>query len=454
MANVREIKNPGIFAKNAQTTVPPAPIAGTSYRDPVNGLDNIEDGWPFEQRVLSQEWNQIEFLRTSLLELIDKTGILGWNDLVDYDEGHAYVIASDGLIYSKIQDSGPDGVGAKDPVSQPTFWALAVPDVSEFATETFVTDLDDENVKKTGAQTVTGVKTFSSIIVLPSSNPTSNNQATRKKYVDDLDTANVKLSGAQNIDGVKNFTSIPEGPNANPTANNQLARKKYVDDTVSSSVTPNATETVKGKAEIATQIETNTGTDDTRFITPKKLKNTPDIFTPDADESTKGKAKIATQTQANSGTDDTTIITPKKLKNSSLIVQPQATETVKGIAEIATQTETDEGTDDQRIVTPKKLRFGFSINSGVEGHIKFPTWLGGLMIQWGRIGSIASNTEKSIFFNESYSNTVRSVNLTPFHNGDIDVELNVISVSNVGFSMRNSGSSSTLTDAFWLAIGI
>lgn len=39
------------------------------------------------------------------------------------------------------------------------------------------------------------------------------------------------------------------------------------------STTPDATETTKGKAEIATQAETNTGTDDTRFVTPLKLKN-------------------------------------------------------------------------------------------------------------------------------------------------------------------------------------
>jgi hypothetical protein len=41
----------------------------------------------------------------------------------------------------------------------------------------------------TGNQTIAGVKTFSSIPVLPASSPSSNNQAARKKYVDDaIDT--------------------------------------------------------------------------------------------------------------------------------------------------------------------------------------------------------------------------------------------------------------------------
>ena len=42
------------------------------------------------------------------------------------------------------------------------------------------------NVKITGDQTVAGIKTFSSIPVLPASDPTTANQAARKAYVDSL----------------------------------------------------------------------------------------------------------------------------------------------------------------------------------------------------------------------------------------------------------------------------
>ncbi|MFA5626269.1 MAG: hypothetical protein WC965_02175 [Thiohalomonadaceae bacterium] len=44
---------------------------------------------------------------------------------------------------------------------------------------------DNSVVKLTGNQTVAGVKTFSSIPILPASNPTTDNEASRKKYVDD-----------------------------------------------------------------------------------------------------------------------------------------------------------------------------------------------------------------------------------------------------------------------------
>jgi len=71
-------------------------------------------------------------------------------------------------------------------------------------------------VNNTGNETIAGVKTFSSIPVLPSSDPTTANQAARKSYVDAIGamvdpslyknscevatTANITLSGEQTID--------------------------------------------------------------------------------------------------------------------------------------------------------------------------------------------------------------------------------------------------------------
>lgn len=77
---------------------------------------------------------------------------------------------------------------------------------------------------------------------------------------------------------------------------------------------------------------------------------------PDASESQKGLARLATTSEASAGTNDTTIMTPKKVKQVVDALQVQdATESVKGIAMLATQAEALAGADDSKIMTPAKV---------------------------------------------------------------------------------------------------
>ncbi|EAC2153482.1 hypothetical protein CJY45_07645 [Campylobacter coli] len=82
-------------------------------------------------------------------------------------------------------------------------------------------------VAKTGDETIAGVKTFS-VPPLSATNPTANNQVANKSYVDTVGNSKVALSGNQTIAGVKTFNAAPVC-GANPTQDAQLARKWYVD---------------------------------------------------------------------------------------------------------------------------------------------------------------------------------------------------------------------------------
>jgi hypothetical protein len=63
---------------------------------------------------------------------------------------------------------------------------------------------------------------------------------------------------------------------------------------------------------------------------------------------------------------------------------PLPSETVAGLGRNATQAETDAGSAGSFSVTPAKLRNGFAASIGTTGYIKLPSWLGGLIIQWGQ----------------------------------------------------------------------
>ena len=79
-----------------------------------------------------------------------------------------------------------------------------------------------------------------------------------------------------------------------------------------------------------------------------------------------------------------------KLVNTAWFKSEQAAETNQGTAKVATQAQTNAGTDDTTIVTPKKLRAGFASSFGSTGYIAFPSWLGGLIFQWGAVTTSSS----------------------------------------------------------------
>ncbi|WP_215432527.1 coiled-coil domain-containing protein [Campylobacter coli] len=97
----------------------------------------------------------------------------------------------------------------------------------------------DNKVTKTGNETIAGVKTFSSSIVIP--NATDNNHATNLGQLN----SKVALSGNETIAGVKTF-SVPPVSATNPTANNQVANKSYVDTVGNSKVALSGNQTIAG----------------------------------------------------------------------------------------------------------------------------------------------------------------------------------------------------------------
>lgn len=133
----------------------------------------------------------------------------------------------------------------------------------------------------------------------------------------------------------------------------------------------NATTANKGIVERATQTETDGGTDDERFITPKTFLSSL------ATETKTGVLEIATQAEANALSLNNRIVTPARL--------PLASTTQKGIAEAATEAEANAGIDSTRFITPATLSSVISSSNILSN--SYETTL----ISWSRYSNIILN---------------------------------------------------------------
>ena len=110
-----------------------------------------------------------------------------------------------------------------------------------------------------------------------------------------------------------------------------------------------ATESVKGIVELSSLAETQVGTDDTRAVSPKNLKDALPQLIPDASTATKGKVELASNAETQTGADAVRAVTPAGLKSVT------ASETRAGLVERATDAEVTTGTDTTRYISPKQF---------------------------------------------------------------------------------------------------
>jgi len=177
-----------------------------------------------------------------------------------------------------------------------------------------------------------------------------------------------------------------------------------------------------------------------------------DAKTGQATETVAGIAEIATNAEALAGASDTVVLSPLKLQY--VLNNKSATTTAKGVVELATNAETITGTDTSLAVTPSNVTGLFAdsgrVSLGTNGYQKLPS---GLIIQWGVI-TVGHDTSATLTFPVAFTAACFSV----VGNGSIGfvgtgTNNSAISFTSVGTSSCTVWNDNSLQDIRWFAIG-
>lgn len=131
----RTVSLPGIWAEDAQTTIPTPPVANTTYRNTEWGETEVNQGWPFQKIVDSADFNQAMWYVFTLQKMQEQFGILPWCSTTAYKQ-NGICLGSDGIFYWAKSDN--TGVNPINDTGMTT-WGIFLDPGDNFVTETVLT---------------------------------------------------------------------------------------------------------------------------------------------------------------------------------------------------------------------------------------------------------------------------------------------------------------------------
>ena len=203
-------------------------FGGTTQSDLIddNLNTNFKKGWEIvglNDNPTREDFNGMGYTLGALTAYLYEMGISEWNASQNY-RANSRVTGSDGKIYKSLTGTtGIPNVG-NNPITDAVNW-VAEGSTNYSALTAKTTPVDADLIAIADSTSSFSLKKLT----------WANIKATLKTY---FDTLYLALTGAQTVDGVKTFSSSPIVPT--PTSNTQVANKAYVD-TVSPTWTANDT---------------------------------------------------------------------------------------------------------------------------------------------------------------------------------------------------------------------
>ncbi|MCY3554995.1 MAG: hypothetical protein OXH56_06685 [Gemmatimonadetes bacterium] len=266
---------------------------------------NLVDGWPaafsvdaFPKR---ETFNQLIYIITAAITDIFMHGVAEWHTDQAY-EHPALVFGSDNQLYASLQSSG-GSLPSRNPAqtaSRTGYWTL-------FSATGATGPAGPRGPRgPTGPQGPAG---GSASVALASDDEVEAGSLTTKAVtpaalLGALFKASVNARWRADTAGyglvrIGTLAEI-QGTNADRVVTGQTLGQMLV----------NASATVRGLVELATNAEAKAGTDTARAVTPRGLKEA----TPNASETVRGLVELATTSEATTGTDTSRAVTPAGLK--------------------------------------------------------------------------------------------------------------------------------------------
>jgi hypothetical protein len=311
----------GVWAGDGVTTIPPTPIAGTTYRDPNVTEAIIRAGAVYDAVANSANFNQFLYVVSLILEQMRTQGILTYANDVDYTVD-AIVLASNGNLYKAKVANGPGSTVVDPAVAPGATWTLWPDDAirSASTTESGVVEL------ATIPEAQAGTDAEKAVTPLTLANVTATTDrrgllelATQAETTAGTDTERAitpatlaaALTGVT-VDAIKSISATGENGGFLIT---------FTDDTTTTIFVNQATTTTRGVAEVATNTEVQNGTAGTLMVTPAALA------TRTATETRTGLIEIASSAEA-------------RLSDTSRAITPGTLHTARSILLTATRTTT------------------------------------------------------------------------------------------------------------------
>lgn len=121
----------------------------------------------------------------------------------------------------------------------------------------------------------------------------------------------------------------------------------------------------------------------------------------------------------------------------------------------ATATNTPGAADNsKKLVTTEWAFLGFAILKATNGYIKLPDWLGGLILQWGKVNAVPSGSAVTVTFPLYFPNAVLSngatINNTAGNGTALSAGVGTPNQTNMGVFHNGANSATAIT---WYAIG-